>query len=253
MTSADNQQEPSMEEILASIRKIIAENGEGGVKSSSSTNTPYAAKSLQQAGPERILELTDVVGKAPMATNKPQSQPQQPSRPVQPANQAQHPQASSPQPQPITQPSQRQPQSAPQQTQSPSPRTISQPVAQIVGRQNEKPRSEMEIDDDYLEQEIAELSFPAVSSSVPTKTQVSRVADQSVALISNETALAASAAFAELTAVSKLPMGTANRTLEDLTKDLLRPLLKSWLDQNLPPLVQRLIREEIERVTRNRS
>jgi len=111
----------------------------------------------------------------------------------------------------------------------------------------------MEIDDDYLEQEIAELSFPAVSSSVPTKNQVSRVADQSVALISNETALAASAAFAELTAVSKLPMGTTNRTLEDLTKDLLRPLLKSWLDQNLPPLVQRLIREEIERVSRNKS
>ena len=48
-------------------------------------------------------------------------------------------------------------------------------------------------------------------------------------------------------------MGTANRTLEDLTKDLLRPLLKGWLDQNLPPLVQRLIREEIERVARNRS
>ncbi len=249
MTPADNQQEPSMEEILASIRKIIAENGEAGVKSLAPGNTPPAAKSSQQEGPERILELTDVVGKATVAAPKPQSQPQhaRPAQPVPPPVQAGPSQY-----QPISQ-AQRQPQATPQQTPSPPPRTISQPAAQTVGLQNEKSQPGIEIDDDYLEQEIAELSFPPVSSSVPTKTQVSRAADQSVALISNETALAASAAFAELTAVSKLPMGTANRTLEDLTKELLRPLLKSWLDQNLPPLVQRLIREEIERVTRNRS
>jgi cell pole-organizing protein PopZ len=42
------------------------------------------------------------------------------------------------------------------------------------------------------------------------------------------------------------------RTLEDLVKELLRPMLKSWLDQNLPPMVERMIRAEIERVTRGR-
>ncbi len=140
---------------------------------------------------------------------------------------------------------------ATQQIQSQRP-AVSQ-SGQATNHPNEKLRSEAEIGDSYLEPEIAGFSFPAVSSSAPAKNQVSRVAEQSVALISEETALAASAAFAELTAISKLPMGTSNRTLEDLTKDLLRPLLKSWLDQNLPPLVQRLIREEIERVARNRS
>jgi uncharacterized protein len=40
------------------------------------------------------------------------------------------------------------------------------------------------------------------------------------------------------------------RTLEDLVKDLLRPMLKAWLDDNLPPLVERLVRAEIERVAR---
>ncbi len=40
------------------------------------------------------------------------------------------------------------------------------------------------------------------------------------------------------------------RTLEDLVKDLMRPMLKTWLDDNLPPLVERLVREEIERVSR---
>jgi cell pole-organizing protein PopZ len=40
------------------------------------------------------------------------------------------------------------------------------------------------------------------------------------------------------------------RTLEDLVKDLLRPMLKGWLDENLPPLVERLVRAEIERIAR---
>jgi uncharacterized protein len=42
------------------------------------------------------------------------------------------------------------------------------------------------------------------------------------------------------------------RTLEDLVKEMLRPMLKSWLDDNLPNLVERLVRAEIERVSRGR-
>jgi cell pole-organizing protein PopZ len=37
-------------------------------------------------------------------------------------------------------------------------------------------------------------------------------------------------------------------TLEDIVRAELRPLLKEWLDDNLPPLVERLVRAEIERV-----
>ena len=40
------------------------------------------------------------------------------------------------------------------------------------------------------------------------------------------------------------------RTLEDLVREMLRPLLKTWLDDNLPGLVERLVRAEIERVAR---
>ncbi|MDP4026041.1 DUF2497 domain-containing protein [Methylobacterium sp. NEAU 140] len=42
------------------------------------------------------------------------------------------------------------------------------------------------------------------------------------------------------------------RTLEDLVKDMLRPMLKAWLDDNLPVVVERLVRAEIERVSRGR-
>jgi uncharacterized protein len=42
------------------------------------------------------------------------------------------------------------------------------------------------------------------------------------------------------------------RTLEDLVREMLRPMLKSWLDDNLPGMVERLVRAEIERVARGR-
>jgi cell pole-organizing protein PopZ len=40
------------------------------------------------------------------------------------------------------------------------------------------------------------------------------------------------------------------RTLEDLVREMMRPMLKTWLDDNLPALVERLVRAEIERVAR---
>jgi len=42
------------------------------------------------------------------------------------------------------------------------------------------------------------------------------------------------------------------RTLEDLVREMLRPMLKAWLDDNLPGMVERLVRNEIERVSRGR-
>jgi cell pole-organizing protein PopZ len=43
------------------------------------------------------------------------------------------------------------------------------------------------------------------------------------------------------------------RTLEDLVREMLQPLLKTWLDDNLPELVERLVRTEIERLSRGRG
>jgi cell pole-organizing protein PopZ len=42
----------------------------------------------------------------------------------------------------------------------------------------------------------------------------------------------------------------AERSIDDLARELLHPMLKQWLDQNLPRLVEKLVREEIERVAR---
>lgn len=43
---------------------------------------------------------------------------------------------------------------------------------------------------------------------------------------------------------------TGNGSMDDMVRDMLRPMLKQWLDDNLPTLVERLVRAEIERVSR---
>jgi uncharacterized protein len=68
-------------------------------------------------------------------------------------------------------------------------------------------------------------------------------------LISNETIAAVDSAFNTL---AHTIIGQNARTLEDLVKEMLRPMLKSWLDDNLPGLVERIVRAEIERVSRGR-
>jgi hypothetical protein len=40
------------------------------------------------------------------------------------------------------------------------------------------------------------------------------------------------------------------RTLEDIVKEMMRPMLREWLEENLPGLVERIVRAEIERVAR---
>jgi cell pole-organizing protein PopZ len=66
-------------------------------------------------------------------------------------------------------------------------------------------------------------------------------------LISSATDSAISAAFGSLTHTI---LSQNARTLDDLVQDMLRPMLKAWLDDNLPSLVERLVRAEIERVSR---
>jgi cell pole-organizing protein PopZ len=68
-------------------------------------------------------------------------------------------------------------------------------------------------------------------------------------LISNSTMSAVDSAFNSL---AYTVLGNNARTLEDLVKEMLRPMLKGWLDDNLPGLVERIVRAEIERVSRGR-
>jgi cell pole-organizing protein PopZ len=66
-------------------------------------------------------------------------------------------------------------------------------------------------------------------------------------LVSPATDQAVSAAFNALVASRFLP---TDESLADMVREILRPMLKAWLDDNLPIMVERLVRAEIERVAR---
>jgi cell pole-organizing protein PopZ len=68
-------------------------------------------------------------------------------------------------------------------------------------------------------------------------------------MLSGDTAEAVQAAFNRL-AESMFSRAAGERSIEELTREMLRGMLKQWLDDNLPALVERLVREEIERVAR---
>jgi hypothetical protein len=78
------------------------------------------------------------------------------------------------------------------------------------------------------------------------------------ALLSTTTSAAVDSAFGMLTQKPSsqpfphMPGGQGTRSIEELVQDMLRPMLKNWLDDNLPSLVERLVRAEIERVSRGR-
>lgn len=68
-------------------------------------------------------------------------------------------------------------------------------------------------------------------------------------ILSRSTVSAVESAFNTL---ASTVLSNNARTLEDLVKEMLRPMLKSWLDDNLPGLVERIVKAEIERVSRGR-
>jgi cell pole-organizing protein PopZ len=62
----------------------------------------------------------------------------------------------------------------------------------------------------------------------------------------------ADAAEESAKARAELAMPAAGRTLEDVVRELLRPLLKAWLDEHLPAIVEARVDEEVTRIARGR-
>jgi cell pole-organizing protein PopZ len=93
-------------------------------------------------------------------------------------------------------------------------------------------------------------SYPPVMES-PRKPQYGAPpAPADRPLLSSEASIAVDSAFNQLAQTVFTQNG---HTIEDLVREMLRPMLKTWLDDNLPGLVERLVRAEIERVSRGRG
>jgi len=69
-------------------------------------------------------------------------------------------------------------------------------------------------------------------------------------LVGDTAANSAASAFGHL--AQHIAMPESGRTLEDVVRELLKPLLKTWLDDNLPGIVQAKVDEEVARIARRR-
>lgn len=75
------------------------------------------------------------------------------------------------------------------------------------------------------------------------------------ALVGETASASAASAFAGLSAVFRqpepTPTGGTGPTIDDLARALLRPMLKEWLDANLPGIVEEAVKKEVERIARS--
>ena len=67
-------------------------------------------------------------------------------------------------------------------------------------------------------------------------------------LVSAHTAASSASAFGAL--AQRIAMPREGRTLEDVVREMMNPLLKAWLDEHLPAIVQAKVEEEVERIAR---
>lgn len=149
-----------------------------------------------------------------------------------------------------------------EEPEAPGVEVIEEPVVAEV----HAPELEPEEEDDVLEltdkvETLGDLdvytpaSAPQVGADSPIKTsehetdfpQLQPLSARE-GLVSDPAANAAAAAFGHLSASMMMPKD--GRSLEDVVRELLRPMLKQWLDEHLPTIVQESVRSEVERISR---
>jgi cell pole-organizing protein PopZ len=74
-------------------------------------------------------------------------------------------------------------------------------------------------------------------------------ADLAEELLAPTTDAAVQGSIARLSSIAQVG-GMGGQTVEGMMRDLLRPMLKDWLDENLPALVERMVEKEIARISR---
>lgn len=130
-------------------------------------------------------------------------------------------------------------------------------VIDLVDIVPEEPAQETASD---FEIDLRETPAPPARSFAPAQEGNSRMADPNAfdtdtEILSENTADAATAAMARLLASNVAierdePARVGRVTLEDLTREMLRPMIKTWLDQNLPRVIEKIVSREVEKLAR---
>ncbi len=207
MAGTEPDQEPSIDEILASIRQIISDDetreaGDIEVPQEEKFDIPvYTPEPEQEEEPrqsfEEVLELTNEIGGEEKVINYEEDKFDIP---------------------------------------------VSEPIAQP---------------EEYSRESDLDLSVNDEEETRKSDLDLSMGVDDIDALFTAPAAAATSEAFSKL--MGNIPVEREENarlyadgriTLEDIAKDLMRPMLRQWIDDNVPRLVERLVQKEIEKITR---
>ena len=255
MTQPAKVQEPSMEEILASIRRIIADD-----EAKPSEVKPSEAKPSEAKPPEAKPVAAEKPASPPVAARQDAPAARPPAIP--PSAVAPKPAAAAPEP------------AANPNSQDDIDAMLASLDAATPESDVRPPQPDGEVFD--LTDEMAlpdpppvpaaasfhkiepqdDIEFAESAAARVTQRQPSyepppfeSAAPPPPQMLSRSTVSAVESAFNSL---ANTVLSNNARTLEDLVKEMLRPMLKSWLDDNLPGLVERIVKAEIERVSRGR-
>ena len=103
-------------------------------------------------------------------------------------------------------------------------------------------------DEDTAKSRLETEDVEMVKKNTPPAAQ-----DGDNAMLDSSSAAAASQAFQALSQSVKVNDGGPGQTLEDIVTAMLRPMIKEWLDANLPAIVEEKVEEEVQRVARRRG
>ncbi len=236
-----------MEEILASIRRIIADD-DASKSAPRPTEPPPQAAAPAPAAPAAPAARAAPPPQAPLPT------PPAPPRATPPEPSLDEVEAADPEPdsEPMAEVEDQasdildlteqmeaaMPQPAPAPAPKPAPQFRTIDGSFDVSYEEERPAPQMPAH-----------QMPEARAPLPSEDNPYRGDARSNQLLSNVTSAAVDSAFNTL---AQTVLVQNARTLEDLVREMLRPMLKAWLDDNLPGMVERLVRAEIERVSRGR-
>lgn len=230
MTDPKNGQEPSMEDILASIRRIIDEDDRKAA--------PVQSLQPAEEEDEDVLDLTDAVDEpapAAPAWPAPEDDASEDGEPDGDAPEADDPEGEGPE--------------GPVEEDIGAEIWASDDGAGSVGAALDEPGEAIE----SSEQEASFGAAPAVSAEETVSQESTMAASNKDRLVSDAAMSSAAAALGNLARASErdplegVPQG---RPVEELVMELLRPMLREWLDENLPTVVERIVEREVRYLSR---
>lgn len=257
MTQPAKVQEPSMEEILASIRRIIADDeakpAEAKPAAAEKPASPPPPVKPEPAAPPPAARMKDIPPSAiatkpsevkPAAATKPAPAPE----PVVSNNQddidAMLASLDAATPEADIRPAQPEAQPEADVFELTDEMAVPDPAPAASSFHKIEPQDDIE-----FTESAAAKALHRQPAYEPPPFESAAAAPPAQQILSRSTVSAVESAFNSL---ANTVLSNNARTLEDLVKEMLRPMLKSWLDDNLPGLVERIVKAEIERVSRGR-